>query len=126
MGDAGVFCKYCVAVGLTCLDGGISSGCSKRKHKKSEPAITISDIRQSWVKTEYKRKRNFRAMISLQYQAKTAKPQAYAMRAAIQRGEASEKNGKLMWLLNYYTNTSVESGCFAVGGGLHRQKKPSC
>ena len=49
MGDAGVFCKHCVAVGLTYLEGGVGSvieGSSKQKSKKSEPAITMDDIRQ--------------------------------------------------------------------------------
>jgi len=49
MGDAGVFCKHCVAVGLTYLEGGVGSvieGSSKQKPKKSEPAITLDDIRQ--------------------------------------------------------------------------------
>jgi len=51
MGDAGVFCKHCVAVGLAYLEGGVSStsgGTSKRKAKtqKSKPAVTLDDVRE--------------------------------------------------------------------------------
>lgn len=49
MGDTGVFCKHCVAVGLTYLEGG--AGCApkdlkKQKTKGLEAAITLADIRQ--------------------------------------------------------------------------------
>lgn len=49
MGDAGVFCKHCVAMGLTYLEGGVDSvggGASRRKAAKSKPAITLKDIRK--------------------------------------------------------------------------------
>ncbi len=49
MGDAGEFCKHCVAVGLTYLEGGVgsTSGSSGEKKTKSlKPAITIEDIRR--------------------------------------------------------------------------------
>ena len=51
MGDAGVFCKHCVAVGLMYLEGGVastkqmSSG-QKAKSKKSKPAVTLDDVRE--------------------------------------------------------------------------------
>lgn len=51
MGDAGVFCKHCVAVGLTYLEGGVDSARQppsgqKAKAKKSKPAITLDDVRE--------------------------------------------------------------------------------
>ena len=49
MGDAGVFCKHCVAVGLTYLDGGVKSvdeNTFRQGRKKSKPAITLDDIRK--------------------------------------------------------------------------------
>ena len=48
MGDAGVFCKHCVAVGLSYLEGGVDScsqGSARREPKKSKPAITLEDVR---------------------------------------------------------------------------------
>ena len=44
MGEAGVFCKHCVAVGLTYLEGGVDSvgaGASGRKADKSKPTYQI-------------------------------------------------------------------------------------
>jgi len=51
MGDAGVFCKHCVAVGLTYLEGGVASAKQtssgqKAKSKKSKPAVTLDDVRE--------------------------------------------------------------------------------
>ena len=48
MGDAGVFCKHCVAAGLTYLDDVDSAieGSSARKAEKSKPAITLDNVRQ--------------------------------------------------------------------------------
>jgi len=49
MGDAGVFCKHCVAVGLTYLEGrvdSISEGSTEQKTRKSKPAITLEDVRR--------------------------------------------------------------------------------
>jgi len=51
MGDAGVFCKHCVAVGLTYLEGGVGSANGSRskqkaKTKKSRPAVTLDDVRE--------------------------------------------------------------------------------
>ncbi len=50
MGDAGVFCKHCVAVGLTYLEGGVKSPQQRKPSKKegevSEPEITVDDIRK--------------------------------------------------------------------------------
>jgi len=50
MGDAGVFCKHCVAVGLTYLEGGVKSAQkgkpSKKDRSASEPATTVDDVRK--------------------------------------------------------------------------------
>ncbi|MFQ6036169.1 MAG: SWIM zinc finger domain-containing protein [Sedimentisphaerales bacterium] len=50
MGDAGVFCKHCVAVGLTYLEGGVKSApqgkSSKQSRTDSEPSITVDDVRK--------------------------------------------------------------------------------
>ncbi len=51
MGDAGVFCKHCVAVGLTYLQGGVGSTTEtpsgqRVKTKKSKPAVTLDDVRE--------------------------------------------------------------------------------
>jgi len=50
MGDAGVFCKHCVAVGLTYLEGGVKSAQKGKRSKKdqsaSEPATTVDDVRK--------------------------------------------------------------------------------
>ena len=49
MGDAGVFCKHCVALGLTYLEGSVAlpdENSSERKVKKSKPAITLGDVRR--------------------------------------------------------------------------------
>jgi uncharacterized Zn finger protein len=49
MGQAAVFCKHCVAVGLTYLQGEVDSALadpSTRKAKKSQPAITLEDVRE--------------------------------------------------------------------------------
>lgn len=49
MGEAGVFCKHCVAVGLTYLEGGVDTSggaASKTKKTKSTPAITSEDVRK--------------------------------------------------------------------------------
>jgi uncharacterized Zn finger protein len=49
MGDAGVFCKHCVAVGLTYLEGrvdSISEGSTEQKTRKSKPALTLEDVRR--------------------------------------------------------------------------------
>jgi len=48
MGDAGVFCKHCVAVGLTYLERKVKSARqaepSKHDRSASELAITIDDV----------------------------------------------------------------------------------
>ncbi len=49
MGEAEVFCKHCVAVGLAYLEGPpgtVDEGDSKKKGKKRAPAITSEDIRK--------------------------------------------------------------------------------
>lgn len=49
MGQAAVFCKHCVAVGLTYLQGGVDSApadSSGRKNRKPRPAITLEDVRE--------------------------------------------------------------------------------
>ena len=49
MGDAGVFCKHCVALGLTYLEGSVAPAdgdSCERKVKKSKPAITLGDVRR--------------------------------------------------------------------------------
>jgi len=50
MGDAGVFCKHCVAVGLTYLEGGVKSAKQKKPSRKraedSEPQISVDDVRK--------------------------------------------------------------------------------
>jgi len=49
MGEAGVFCKHCVALGLTYLEGSVAppdENSSERKVKKSKPAITLGDVRR--------------------------------------------------------------------------------
>ncbi len=50
MGDAGVFCKHCVAVGLTYIEGAVKSAqkgrSSKQDKSASEPDITINDVRK--------------------------------------------------------------------------------
>lgn len=49
MGDAGVFCKHCIALGLTYLEGSVApadENFSERKTKRSKPAITLEDIRR--------------------------------------------------------------------------------
>jgi uncharacterized Zn finger protein len=50
MGDAGVFCKHCVAVGLTYLEGEVKSAQqaepSKPDRAASEPMITMNDVRK--------------------------------------------------------------------------------
>ena len=60
MGDAGVFCKHCVAVGLACIDAGLitakgASGCgnaSRRKENREQacPAVTLDNLRQFLLK----------------------------------------------------------------------------
>jgi len=42
IGDGGYFCKHCVAVGLTYLEGARGAG----KAGRSEPAVTLDDVRQ--------------------------------------------------------------------------------
>lgn len=42
MGDGGYFCKHCVAVGLTYLEGSRGTG----KTGGAEPAVTLDDVRQ--------------------------------------------------------------------------------
>ena len=48
MGDMGVFCKHCVAVGLAYMDGVNSDKnvSSTNKIKTSEPAITLENVRE--------------------------------------------------------------------------------
>jgi len=45
MGDSGVFCKHCVAVGLTYLNGGVDGG-EKEESEGSKDSITAADIRK--------------------------------------------------------------------------------
>jgi len=45
MGDMGVFCKHCVAVGLTYINGGSQKGPGRRSGK-SKAAVTTDDIRR--------------------------------------------------------------------------------
>lgn len=49
MGQAGVFCKHCVATGLTYLEGAVcpaSKDSSGQKTKKLKPTITVEDVRK--------------------------------------------------------------------------------
>ena len=49
MGDAGVFCKHCIATALTYIEGEVDSAKShsqSKQSKKSRPSITIKDIRK--------------------------------------------------------------------------------
>jgi len=55
MGDEGVFCKHCVAVGLTYIGGGMKSAdesSRRRRRKKLKPEITPDDVRQYLLQQE--------------------------------------------------------------------------